>query len=72
MRSKGEHAGVKSACQMSVSMTPTLEKMVRAEVESGSYATPSEVIREALRHRYGQELNAAVGARAPKKNDHEW
>ncbi len=34
---------------MNVSLTPELEAMVRGKVESGSYASASEVIREALR-----------------------
>lgn len=34
---------------MNVSLTPELEAMVRAKVESGRYASSSEVIREALR-----------------------
>lgn len=34
---------------MNVSLTPTLEKMVREKVESGLYNNSSEVIREALR-----------------------
>jgi antitoxin ParD1/3/4 len=55
---------MKPSGQMSVTLTPTLEKMVREEVESGSYASNSEVIREALRERYRkrklQDLNAAL------------
>ena len=34
---------------MNVSLTPTLEAMVRAKVETGMYNNASEVIREALR-----------------------
>jgi len=34
---------------MNVSLTPQLEKMVAERVESGRYASASEVIREALR-----------------------
>lgn len=34
---------------MHVSLTPELEKMVKAKVESGLYNNASEVIREALR-----------------------
>jgi antitoxin ParD1/3/4 len=55
---------MKPAGQMSVTLTPDLEKMVRDEVESGNYASNSEVIREALRERYRrrkrQELEAAL------------
>jgi antitoxin ParD1/3/4 len=34
---------------MNISLTPELEKMVKAKVESGHYNNVSEVIREALR-----------------------
>lgn len=34
---------------MNVSLTPTLEKMIREKVDSGLYNNSSEVIREALR-----------------------
>jgi len=55
---------MKPAGQMSVTLTPALEKMVRAEVERGTYASNSEVIRDALRERYKatklQELDAAL------------
>ncbi|MCP4678299.1 MAG: type II toxin-antitoxin system ParD family antitoxin [Deltaproteobacteria bacterium] len=34
---------------MNVSLTPTLEKMVKEKVSSGMYNSASEVIREALR-----------------------
>lgn len=34
---------------MNISLTPELEKMVQAKVESGLYNNASEVIREALR-----------------------
>ncbi|HTQ15324.1 MAG TPA: type II toxin-antitoxin system ParD family antitoxin [Rhizomicrobium sp.] len=34
---------------MNVSLTPTLEKMVRQKVKSGLYGNASEVMREALR-----------------------
>ena len=55
---------MKPAGQMSITLTPELEQMVRAEVESGGYASNSEVIREALRERYKtmklKELDAAL------------
>ena len=55
---------MKPAGQMSITLTPELEQMVRAEVESGGYASNSEVIREALRERYKtmklRELDAAL------------
>lgn len=34
---------------MNISLTPHLEKMIREKVESGSYNSASEVVREALR-----------------------
>ena len=34
---------------MNVSLTPQLEAMIRAKVESGMYNNASEVVREALR-----------------------
>ena len=35
---------------MNVSLTPELEAMIRERVESGRYASASEVVRDALRH----------------------
>jgi antitoxin ParD1/3/4 len=43
---------MKPAGQMSVTLTPALERLVRAEVESGTFASNSEVLRDALRERY--------------------
>jgi antitoxin ParD1/3/4 len=34
---------------MNISLTPHLEKMIRAKIASGSYNSASEVVREALR-----------------------
>ncbi len=55
---------MKPAGQMSITLTPALEKLVRDEVERGTYASSSEVIREALRERYKRqkldELDAAL------------
>lgn len=34
---------------MNVSLTPELERLVREKVETGRYASTSEVVREALR-----------------------
>lgn len=45
---------------MHVSLTPELEKAVRAKVESGLYNNASEVVREALRESLKQEA------------DHQW
>jgi antitoxin ParD1/3/4 len=55
---------------MNVSLTPQLEAMIRAKVESGMYNNASEVVREALRimereerkQRFRQELD--IGFRA--------
>jgi antitoxin ParD1/3/4 len=53
---------------MNISLTPELDKMVRAKVESGLYNNASEVIREALRdslHRESEndwlQRQAAIG-----------
>ncbi|HMO24794.1 MAG TPA: type II toxin-antitoxin system ParD family antitoxin [Tepidisphaeraceae bacterium] len=35
--------------QLNVSLTPELDRFVRGRVETGQYATSSEVVREALR-----------------------
>jgi len=43
-------------------MTPELEKLVRAEVEGGVYASNSEVICEALRDRYRRMKTLALDA----------
>lgn len=55
---------MKQSGQMSVTLTPELEKLVRAEVDGGVYASNSEVVREALRERYRRmktlELDAAI------------
>ncbi len=34
---------------LSISLTPQLENMVRAKIDSGMYSSASEVVREALR-----------------------
>lgn len=45
---------------MNVNLTPQLEEMVRAKVDSGLYTSASEVVREALRLLAQQDrLNAA-------------
>ena len=46
---------------MNVSLTPELDKFVAAKVESGEYATASEVVRDGLRM-----LRAAEEARQAK------
>ena len=43
---------------MNISLTPELEKMVQAKVESGLYNNASEVIREALRDSLRRESEA--------------
>ena len=40
---------------MHVSLTPELESMVKAQVESGMYPSASEVVREALSKFFGVE-----------------
>lgn len=40
---------------MHVSLTPTLEELVRKKVESGRYNNASEVVREALRLMQSQD-----------------
>jgi antitoxin ParD1/3/4 len=42
---------------MNVSLTPQLEAMIRAKVESGMYNNASEVVREALRIMEREERN---------------
>jgi antitoxin ParD1/3/4 len=46
---------MKPAGKMDISLTPELEEMVQAEVARGTFATTSEVIRQALRDRYKAE-----------------
>lgn len=53
---------------MNISLTPQLEKLVQAKVESGLYNNASEVIREALRDSLRREsendwlkIQAAIG-----------
>ena len=41
---------------MNVSLTPELESLVKAKVDSGMYSSASEVIREALRMQHYREL----------------
>jgi antitoxin ParD1/3/4 len=54
---------------LNVSLTPTLEKYVRAKVKSGRYESASEVIRDSLRalqtrdqheSHFWQEVNAKI------------
>ena len=49
---------------MNVSLTPQLEAMIREKVESGHYASSSEVVREALRlldeHDKRKQLQLAI------------
>lgn len=42
---------------MNISLTPELEKLVQAKVESGLYNNASEVIREALRDSLRREAD---------------
>ena len=43
---------------MNISLTPELEKLVQAKVESGLYNNASEVIREALRDSLRRESDS--------------
>jgi antitoxin ParD1/3/4 len=45
---------------MNVSLTPELEKLVSAKVESGRYTSASEVVREALRLLEERDLSRAA------------
>ena len=47
---------------MNVSLTPQLEQMIRAKVESGLYASASEVVREGLRLLTENELTLKITA----------
>jgi antitoxin ParD1/3/4 len=54
---------------MNISLTPELEKAIRAKVAAGHYNNASEVIREALRESFQRDLEnqwlkreAAIGA----------
>lgn len=44
---------------MNVSLTPTLERLIKERVASGFYNNSSEVIREALRLLFGADRPAA-------------
>lgn len=47
---------------MNVSLTPPLEDYIKAKIESGMYASASEVIRAALRALREKELEARIEA----------
>jgi antitoxin ParD1/3/4 len=57
---------MKPAGQMTLTLTPELEKFVRAEVEQGAFASSSEYVRELIRERYKvttaatRKLDAAI------------
>jgi antitoxin ParD1/3/4 len=50
---------MKPAGQMTLTLTPELEKFVREEVKRGAFATSSEYIRDLLRERYRRENDRA-------------
>jgi antitoxin ParD1/3/4 len=54
---------MKPAGQMTLTLTPELEKFVRAEVKRGAFASSSEYVRELVRSRY----QAAKGSAAREK-----
>lgn len=53
--------------KLSITLPPELAKMVRDKVESGTYSSNSEVIREALRLLQAQEIFQAEKLAALKK-----
>jgi antitoxin ParD1/3/4 len=46
---------MKPAGQMTLTLTPELEKFVRAEVKRGAFATSSEYVRDLVREKYLRE-----------------
>ena len=46
---------MKPAGQMTLTLTPELEKFVRAEVKRGAFATSSEYVRDLVREKYRRE-----------------
>jgi antitoxin ParD1/3/4 len=55
------HISMKKVQKISVALTPELNQMVQDAVETGQYATASEVVREALRG-WGQYEKAKAEA----------
>lgn len=53
---------MKPAGQMTLTLTPELEKFVRAEVKRGAFASSSEYVREVLRQKY--QITKTEAARA--------
>jgi antitoxin ParD1/3/4 len=56
---------------MTVSVTPELDRFVKAQVESGKYASTSEVVRAGLRLLYEQEQQRAERRDLLKRLVHE-
>jgi antitoxin ParD1/3/4 len=54
MLAQGE-PDMKPAGQMTLTLTPELERFVRAEVKRGAFATSSEYVRDLVRERYRRE-----------------
>jgi antitoxin ParD1/3/4 len=52
-----ENDGMKPAGQMTLTVTPELEKFVREEARRGAFASSSEYVRDMLRARYLAEKN---------------
>jgi len=50
------------AVTLNVSLTPELAAFVRQRMSQGGYASASEVVRECLRDRQQQDIEAEVGA----------
>jgi len=42
---------------MEISLSPELERLIRAKVESGKYASPGDVVGEALRLLHARDLS---------------
>jgi antitoxin ParD1/3/4 len=59
------------AMTLSISLTPQLENMVRAKIDSGMYSSASEVVREALRLLDEQDQLRSKRLEALRKDIHD-
>jgi antitoxin ParD1/3/4 len=55
---------MKPAGQMTLTLTPELERFVREEAREGAFASSSEYVRDLVRERYRQKRDAAVRLKA--------
>ena len=55
---------MKPAGQMTLTLTPELERFVRDEAREGSFASSSEYVRNLVRERYMQKRDAAIRLKA--------